>query len=514
MVIRLSLLKFASRSLIAPAALVPTSVLRTTATIVVRPFPTAVSAILTTILTTVLAIVSATPAFATKLSQDFKDYLGQQFPALRIRIDGALETKDGRLFLPLLPTNAPKVERTQVHATFPDEKNPDCIFYTNGWCYVRVVNKGTMRTVILPSNMPENTRKHLLTLRFPSDLIVPERLVMPKSLKPILGDLAIGTVDDTVVATSDFGQASSKVESSGPKRGAIFVTSPGSGKITLLEENTLKKIAEFPTEGTPCGMTCIDGTLYIADQSKHRILKIDPKKREFVGQIDLAPKCAPKGLVALPNGRLLYVSESAANDIAVIETATGKVLLKTRVPAGPARMTITPNGNTLIVLNVPANQVTFMSTLNQKCLGSVTVGAMPNALVVSKDGRFVYVSSRLDNKVSVIDVVRRQILAKIETGAGPTGIALSNDGTKLFVAQAKDNTIGAYDLATNKKISDVKLPLDVDFPSTVMMMPDSDRLIVSSHATDAVGIFNTTKLEFENQPVIGHNSDELIWVPL
>lgn len=459
-----------------------------------------------------LAILSATPAFATKLPQEFKDYLGQQFPAVRIRMDGALETKDGRLFLPLLPANAPKVERTQVHATFPDEKNPDCIFYTNGWCYLRVVNMGAVRTAVLPPNMPENTRKHLLTLRFPSDLIVPERLVMPKSLKPILGDLAIGTVDDIASATPSAGQT--KTESTGPKRGAIFVTSPGTGKITLLEENTLKKVAEFPTEGTPCGMTCIDGILYIADQSKNRILKIDPKKREFVGQIDLAPKCAPKGLVALPNGRLLYVSESAANDIAVIETATGKVLLKTRVQAGPARMTITPNGNTLIVLCVPANQVTFMSTLNQKCLGSVPVGAMPNALAVSKDGRFVYVSSRLDNKISVIDVVRRQILAKIETGAGPTGIALSNDGTKLFVAQAKDNTIGAYDLATNKKISDVKLPLDVDFPSTVMMMPDSDRLIVSSHATDAVGVFNTTKLEFENQPVIGHNSDELIWVPL
>ncbi len=460
----------------------------------------------------------ATPAFATKLPQEFKDYLGQQFPAVRIRLDGALETKDGRLFLPLLPANAPKVERTQIHATFPDEKNPDCIFYTNGWCYVRVlnktINKANMRTVVLPANMPENTRKHFLTLRFPSDLIVPERLVMPKSLKPILGDLAIGTVEDPVVIqTQDTGESVATTEA-GPKHGAVFVTSPGSGKITLLEENTLKKIAEFPTEGTPCGMTCVDGTLYIADQSKNRILKIDPKKREFVGQIDLSPKCAPKGLVALPNGRLLYVSESAANDIAVIETATGKVLLKTRVPAGPARMTITPNGNTLIMLNVPANQVTFMSTLNQKVLGWITVGAMPNALTVSKDGRFVYVSSRLDNIVSVIDIVRRQILAKIETGAGPTGVALSHDGTKLFVAQAKDNTIGAYDLTTNKKISDVKLPLDVDFPSTVMMMPDSDKLIVSSHATDAVGIFNTTKLEFENQPVIGHNSDELIWVPL
>jgi hypothetical protein len=60
----------------------------------------------------------------------------------------------------------------------------------------------------------------------------------------------------------------------------------------------------------------------------------------------------------------------------------------------------------------------------------------------------------------------------------------------------------------------VKLPLDVDFPSSLFLMPDGEHVLVSSASTDAVGIFNVTKMEFEKQPVIGNTSDEMLWLSL
>src|SRR5262249_15532130 len=159
-------------------------------------------------------------------------------------------------------------------------------------------------------------------------------------------------------------------------------TSLKSGSILLLDGTSLEKIFDFPTEGTPVGLTSANGLVFIADQGKHRVLILDPLKREFLGQVNLAPKSAPKGIAALPNGKLLYVSESSANDIAVIETHTRRVLLRTKVSGGPGKLVVTPSGNFVLGLNVASGQVVIMSTLNQRLVGLVKIGNVPSDLVV------------------------------------------------------------------------------------------------------------------------------------
>ncbi len=56
---------------------------------------------------------------------------------------------------------------------------------------------------------------------------------------------------------------------------------------------------------------------------------------------------------------------------------------------------------------------------------------------------------------------------------------------------------------------EVKLPLDLDFPGEISLMPDGEHLLVSSEATDTVGVLNTTSLKFEEQQIIGFTSDEI-----
>jgi YVTN family beta-propeller protein len=120
----------------------------------------------------------------------------------------------------------------------------------------------------------------------------------------------------------------------------------------------------------------------------------------------------------------------------------------------------------------------------------------------------------MSNTVSMVDTSMRKVVDTLKTGVGPTGMALSKDGLKLYVANAKDNTVGIYDLKTKKCTNEIRLPLDVDFPGTIQLMPDGKRLILSSESTDAIGIFNVGDLQFEAQPIIGHTSDELIWAPI
>ena len=301
---------------------------------------------------------------------ELKTAVQTYFADSKIRLDGAVETKSGQLYLPLLPpkTATDKTVKpggaVQLKEKFPAESDaPDLLSFSDGWCFVRVVKKGNLRTIASLNAISESLRKQLSVCKFVPDLIVPDNFSVPRAFKTAVGDLAIAVSIEQAqkpktVATAPVVPitAEAPTHTHGTAHGAVFVCSPATGKITMLDGTTLEKVTDFPTEGTPAGMALAAGRLYIADQGKSRILVLDPKKRQFLGQINLTPKSAPKGLAALPNGKLIYASESAAGNIDVIETETGKVLLKTKVLAGPSKVAMAPSGNVLIVLNPPSGR--------------------------------------------------------------------------------------------------------------------------------------------------------------
>ncbi len=454
------------------------------------------------------------PVLATRVPADLSECLLAEFPDGKIRLDGSIQTSRGDLFLPALPATASarKKGKPQIESVYPNAEQPDLLVYGNGWCYLRVLNKGVARTVVLAGELPEKIRKQLLACKFPSDLIVPENFVVPQSLQPICSDVQVQAVNDSTLAKADFGQPPKPAARvSGP--GNIFVTSVNSGKITLLSGKDMSKIVEFPTEGTPGDMAFANRRLYICDQTKNRVLILDPERKQFLGQIDLPYRSAPKGIAVLPNGALMYVSESGASDIAIVEIARNRVLMRTKVPPGPGRIVLTPNGNFLLVLNVPSGQLTIISTLNQKSMGSIRVGTMPSYVAITADSQIAYVSNRQSNTVSVVDIGKRLLIATIPVGQGPTGIVLSRDGSKLYVANARENSIAEYDTQSRQKIREVKLPLDIDFPGAIYLLPDSRRLLVTSGATDTIGVNDLEKFQFDQQTIVGHPTHEILWVP-
>jgi len=509
------------------------------------------------------------PACATRLPGELSSALKSLLPECRIRLDGAIETKEGDLYLPIQPAKPSTAKLVRLKETLPLAKpdaKVDWFVFDNGYIFARVMKKLNIKTFASLSGLPEKTRQTLLAGHMPNDLIVPDGFCLPASFKPIIGEVNVtllkelpGSVATAAGAGANKGGSTAKPvagKSGGPavspgsrptavagtgtgagtgsgtgsgstapdgngiseakisSKGNIFVTSPSSGTITLVSGESMTKVAEVPTEGTPAGMALAGEHLYIADQSKNRIMILDVKERNFMGQIDLPDKSRPKSIVALPNGKLLYVSESGLGQIAVVEVETSKVLLTTKVPPGPSRMAITPNGNTVLILNVPTGQLTFLSTLNQKVLGTIAVGSNPTAVCVSPNSEIAYVSCRSSNYVAIIDIAQKKMLGGMKTGNSPTGLAVDNEGKKLYVALAKDNKIAVFDLETRALIKEHVLPSDVDFPGTLCLLPDGKKLVVSSASTESIGIFNVEKGEFEDRPVIGHGTDETFFVPI
>ncbi len=468
-----------------------------------------------------LDLCNTLPALALKLPNSVETALREALQIERIRLDGAIETKTGELYLPLLPISKVNTKKIFLKAVFPAKDTPDFLLFDNGWCYVKVLVLGHEQTILALDELPVHLRKSLISAQFPSDLIVPEHFFVEPSLRSIVNNLAV-TIKKLPTKDSGKPKQTGEVSSSDKnaeqndehKEACILITSPATGKVSLLSFPELIKVIEFPTEGTPSGIAFALNKVYIADQSKARILKLDPYRRTFLGQITLPKRSTPKDVAALPSGKLVYISENLFNDVAVIESAAGdKLLSRTKVNNYPGRMAITPNGKLLLVLSVPDGKVSLLSTQDQRYLGVIKVGSLPNGIAISADSHIGYVSNRVSNTVSVLDLIHQTVVNSIQTGAGPTGVAVDSEKEHLYVANAKDNSIGVYNTKTYKKIDEIKLPIELDFPGSLTLLPDKIHILVSSESTDAVGMLNTESNKFEKIVSVGHNSDLCLWIP-
>ena len=462
-------------------------------------------------------VMAVLPVSATKLPVESKKLIDTVYPAGIQRLDGSVELPDHNFLLPLLPgPNSLKKPKSEGLLKYPLNSNePELICYENGWAHLKTERKGSQVTLKIPDGVPDAVRKRIMSMHLPSDLIVPQGFVLSRSMKTMMGELTIPLVEDVALMKPKFGPKLNKPEQNPDYKGAgtFALVSIKDGTIVLMDAKSFNKLAEFPTEGTPSSMTFVDGTLYIADQAKSRILMLDPTGRRFLGQIELPPNTAPKGIAAVPNGKWVFVSLSASSEVAIVETENGKVLLKTKVPTGPGRMMVTPDGVYVSLLSVTAAELSVIATYNQRMIGSVKVGEVPTCMAMHPTEKLAYVSNRLANTISIVDLTKRTVSNTIKTGNSPTGVAVSPDGTKLYVAHGRDNTVIIYDTTSLQKLQEVKLPLEVDFPHSICLTPDGKHLIITSQQTDTVGVLDTTSLEFTKQVQLGHTTQEIIWIP-
>ena len=457
-------------------------------------------------------LLFATPASATKIPEALFKIIDTQFNSVKKRLDGVVRSQAGDLYVPLIPDKELITNEVKLVGRFP-EKEPSLFIFNNGWAYVKLKKEEDKLILSIPESCPADAKKILLTKHLPADLIVPQGMSMTDDLKSLRGDLDIDIIAKKGGESEENQSQGADTTSSEVKTNLekIFLTSPQTGKLIILDEKYEKK-SEIQTDGTPGGMTVSNDKLFICDQSKNRILIVDPEEEKITGQIDLQEGTSPKGIVGLNDGKFLYVCETGANSVSALEVASKKLLIKTRVRPGPTKIEITPNGYMLLVVSGQTGEVTFISTLNQKALGYVKVGELPSDVIITKNSKAAFVSNRVSNTISIIDIVHRRVANTIKVGDGPTGIALSPDEKLLFVANAKENSIVAYKTSDYTRAKDTQLPLDVEFPGKIVFLPGTTNLLVTSAATDTIGILDTDTMKFIEQPRIGCTSDNAICI--
>ena len=146
----------------------------------------------------------------------------------------------------------------------------------------------------------------------------------------------------------------------------------------------------------------------------------------------------------------LFVSMPGANQIAVVDTSTWKIISNIDAGLKPARVRLQPDQRYLWVGNDAAapgkpSGVTVIDTTTLKVVAQIATGNGHHEVDFSSDNRFAFVTNETDGTLSVIDIQKLAKLKDLKTGASATSLAFSTIGNALYLLNETDGSITVVD---------------------------------------------------------------------
>jgi YVTN family beta-propeller protein len=106
----------------------------------------------------------------------------------------------------------------------------------------------------------------------------------------------------------------------------------------------------------------------------------------------------------------LYVANSAADDISVIDLNSLKVIRNIKVGAHVHGVAAQADGRRLFTTVESDNTLKIIDTANDQIIDTIKLTGRPNQCAVTPNGRYVVVPIRDDNAVDIVEVVQRRVV--------------------------------------------------------------------------------------------------------
>jgi 6-phosphogluconolactonase (cycloisomerase 2 family) len=210
----------------------------------------------------------------------------------------------------------------------------------------------------------------------------------------------------------------------------------------------------------------------------------------------VAAGLGPRGVVATPDGRFLYVADTDAGNVLVyrvLKSGTLAALEKVKADGDPFGLAMAPDGRTLYAASQGTDKVTIFSVGEDGRLvrrNSVKSGGTnPRSVAVSPDGRFVYVTNgtrdpavpgTLATFAAADDDLKQ--LASIVIGRFGAGITISADGRLLYAESQATNQVRGYRRGADGLLTELPgSPFDSpDDPEGIAITPDARHVFVAA----------------------------------
>jgi YVTN family beta-propeller protein len=132
----------------------------------------------------------------------------------------------------------------------------------------------------------------------------------------------------------------------------------------------------------------------------------------------------PEGIDLTPDGKQLWVANSAGGSISIIDVAT-KALVKT-FDIGTRRsnrLKFTPDGTLALVSDLTAGELVIVDVKALAVKTRLPIGRNASGILVVPDGSRAYIAAAGERKLVLVDLKSLTVTGQVATGGGPDGMA-------------------------------------------------------------------------------------------
>lgn len=165
------------------------------------------------------------------------------------------------------------------------------------------------------------------------------------------------------------------------------------------------------------------------------------------------------------NQQKLFVSMPEKGQVAVIDTATWKLVRNIDIGPRPTRVALQPDQHYLWIAygeSDPAiSGVAVMDTSEFRVVEHIKTGAGVHDLTFSSDSRVAFVSNSIDGSVSLIDPAQLKKIADLATAKNPVSITFSSLSQRAYLAH-QNGTIAVIDGSQRKVVDKIQSEAGLD----------------------------------------------------
>ena len=260
----------------------------------------------------------------------------------------------------------------------------------------------------------------------------------------------------------------------------------------------------------PFAASAETGRVYVTNSAGDNIHVIDPATNKVVQVIKGIE--ASHGVGFSPDGKRVYVSDEAKATLDVVDQKTGRVTKAIPLSGRPNNIAVTPDGKRVVIAITEPAGLDIVDTVTQKVAKTVPMHSRMHNTYVTADGKYAVSGSVRGKFMNVLDLQTDQTAweIKFEDGVRPMAIEANTDGSarRVFVQLSRFHGFAVVDFASRKEVSRVKFPdepkgygeiegrVGAGVPSHgIGVAPDGKTLWANSHVANAVFAYSLPDLK-------------------